>query len=347
MKKKKSKISVGVIGCGNWGFNHVRVFGEHSKCILSWCCDLNKNILKKINERYTTTKTTNSYEEILEDVGVDAVCISTPAITHFEIAKKALDKKKHVLIEKPLATNSKSATELVKRAIKNKVLLMPGHVFNFNPCIKKIQEIIKSGQVGNIFYLNSTRTGFGPIRNDVNAMWDLAPHDIYTIANLIGEWPVTVTATGSSFIRKKIEDVVFLSMKFRKNKIANVHLSWLNPSKIRRMEIVGDKKMIEFDDVSINEKVKIYNKRVIKDTNINPSFLEFQLSLRDGDIYLPKISKEEPLKIECEYFLDSINKSKIDKKLCVEAIHTISVLEAAEKSMSNFSKDERIQYRKI
>ena len=346
MKQKNSKISIGVIGCGNWGFNHVRIFDEHVKCKLTWCCDLNTDILSKVKETHPNSKRTKNYKKVLEDKLVDALCVSSPANTHFEIAKTALENGKHVLIEKPITTNSKTAKQLVEIALKNKVVLMPGHVFMFNPAVIKMKKIIESGEIGDIYYINSVRTGFGPIRYDVNVMWDLAPHDIYTITNIIGDWPISVSANGSSFLREKIEDVVFLCMKFKNGIIANIQCSWINPTKTRLISIVGSKKMIEFDDVS-NDKVKVYHKKVIKEQNVISSYENFQLLLRDGDVKIPKVSSEEPLKNEADYFLNSIFKSKMDKGLCRDGVYTISVIEAATKSIQNKSLEKKIVYPKL
>lgn len=337
------KISIGVIGCGYWGFNHVRIFGENQKCSLAWCSDLDHKILKRINERYPSSKTTDDYNKVLEDSAVDAVCISSPAKTHFEIAKRALESGKHVLIEKPLTTESDTAKKLVELALDRNLILMPGHVYMFNPSVKKLKEIISSGEVGDMYYVNATRTGFGPIRRDVNAMWDLAPHDIYTISHLLGEWPVSVTASGSSFLQSGVEDVVFASLRFKSGAIANLQLSWINPTKTRLTSFVGSKKMIEYDDVAVAEKIKIYDKTVSKEY-LHSSYADFQLSLIDGDVYIPRIPAEEPLKNECDYFLDCFARSKIDMQLCVDGVYTIAVLEAAARSLKNRSVEEKILY---
>jgi predicted dehydrogenase len=339
----KSKISVGVIGCGYWGFNHVRLFGEHQKCSLKWCSDLDRKILSKIRDAYPQSNVTTKYMDVICDDKLDAVCISSPATTHFAIAKMAIKNGQHVLLEKPITTNSNSAKELVELARDRGVVLMPGHVYMFHPAVKTLHTLIRQKSIGDIYYINSIRTGFGPIRKDVNAMWDLAPHDIYTISNLMGDWPLSISASGASFIQEGVEDVVFLSMRFKNGVIANMHLSWINPTKTRLMAIVGSKKMVEFDDVAISEKVKLYDKTVKKEF-LHPTYADFQLALVDGDIYVPRIPPEEPLKAECNYFLDSIFKSKIDKQLCKDGVFTISVLEAATKSLHNKSKHEEIEY---
>lgn len=340
------KISVGVIGCGYWGFNHVRIFGEHQKCLLAWCSDLDSKILKKINERYPSSRTTEDYRKVLKDDGVDAVCISSPAKTHFEIAKEAIESGKHVLIEKPLTTESATAKKLVELAVDRKLVLMPGHVYMFNPAVKKLKSIISSGEIGDVYYVNATRTGFGPIRKDVNAMWDLAPHDIYTISHLMGEWPVSATASGASFIQRGVEDVVFVSLRFKNGAIANMQLSWINPTKTRLTSFVGSKKMIQYDDVTVAEKIKIYNKTVSKEY-LHPTYADFQLSLIDGDVYIPSVPAEEPLKNECDYFVDCAEKSKMDVQLCIDGVHTIAVLEAASRSLANKSIEEKIVYPNI
>lgn len=340
-------INCSLIGCGYWGPNYIRAINELPDIKLKWACDLDKNKLNKISSAYPLIKFTADYKEILNDEGVKAVIIATPITTHYKLAKDCLNSGKHVLIEKEITNTSEEALELVRIAKEKNLILMVGHIFNYNPAIEKLKKYIDEKQLGDILYLYSSRTGLGPIRDDINAMWDLASHDISIFLNLLKNVPSSVIAAGASYIKNGREDVVFLNFKFPVNIIANVHVSWLDPHKIRRLIVVGSKKMAVFDDISFDQKVVLYDKGVdynpIKDADGIPTYGEFQLSLRDGDIHIPKVENKEPLKEEIKHFMECINQNKKPKTDGYNAYKIVRILEAANESLKT-KKEIKINF---
>jgi len=325
-------MNVGIIGLGYWGPNYIRVVNDSADCRLKWCCDkIEKNL--GILKGKDNTKTTTDYKEILDDKEVDAVIIATPTETHYKIAKDCLNAGKHVLVEKPLTLNSEEAKELVDLAGKKKKVLMVGHIFIFNEGIRKLKEYIDSKEIGNVLYLHFSRTGLGPIRKDVNTLWDLATHDISMLLYLVNERPLNIIARGECYLQKDIEDVVFMTIECENKVLANFHVSWLDPYKVRTVTVVGDKKMVVFDDIS-NEPIRLFDKGV--------SYLErgadygkFKTLLRDGDITSPKIKGEEPLKREFKEFISSIMENRKPLTSGLDGYNVVKAAEAAQKSLKN------------
>jgi len=338
------KIKIGVIGCGYWGPNYVRVFNQLPTSKIIWCCDLEDSKLKAITQMFPLTRITNNYMDILNDPEVIAVCVSTPASTHYEIAKKSLLLGKHVLVEKPMTLVVNNAQELCRIAEKESKILMVGHVYEYHPCIEELKDHIKNGELGDIHYLHSVRTGLGPIRKDVNTLWDLAPHDISILLYLLEKKPVWVSAIGQAYIQKGIEDVVFLNLLFPKNILASVHVSWLDPIKVRKLTVVGSRKMAIFDDVENFERFKIFDKGFSLEEPYSHSYGEFRLRLREGDIYIPKTDATEPLKIECAHFLDCIREERIPKTDGEKGREVVAILEAAQASLSNNGVPMDVEY---
>lgn len=335
------KLKVGLIGCGYWGNNYIRVLNDLSPlCELLWCCDQNKDILNKIK---LDIKKTSDYLEVLKDSEVDAVVIAVPTTLHYDVTKSALEHGKHVLVEKPITTSSSQAFELSKLADKNKRVLMVGHIFEYNSSVGKMKSLIGSGELGNIFYFYSTRTGLGPVRKDVNVIWDLATHDVSILLNLFKDIPESVIAFGESYIQKGIEDVVFINLKFKDKKIANIHVSWLDPHKIRKTTIIGSKKMVIFDDVSMEDKIIIFDKGIdyFKEKGASPNE-DYRISLRTGDKIIPKIEVIEPLKEQTRHFLDCIIENKKPLTDGLNGYNVVKILEAAQKSLKNDSKEVKI-----
>ncbi|MGH9856865.1 MAG: Gfo/Idh/MocA family protein, partial [Acidobacteriota bacterium] len=281
-------IGIGIIGYGYWGPNFARIFANNPETSLVACCDIQLERLEEIKKNHSNTKIRRDYNEILEDPDVSAVIVSTSAASHYDIIKNALLHGKHVLSEKPLTTNYKQAAELCKIADKVDRVLMVDHIYLFHPAFKKIQSLMEDKAIGDLYYIYSIRTGLGPIRNDVNVLYDLAPHDLSMILEIVGKYPHSVEANGSTYLQGNIEDVIFANMFFDGGVTAHIHVSWLDAVKTRRLTIIGSKKMIVFDDTENLERIKIYDKGV---TNIsNPdSYGEFRLLMREGDIYSPKI----------------------------------------------------------
>ncbi len=334
------KINLALIGYGYWGPNIARVLSELEDCELKYCVDLVEKNLKRVSDKYPKIITLNNYQPVLEDKEVDAVFIVTPTKTHYQIAKDCLNANKHVFIEKPIAYLVSQAKELVDIAKKNNLKLMVGHIFLFNPAVRKIKEIIEKGEIGNIRHLNFQRRNLGPIRSDVNVMWDLAPHDVSMLLYFLGNIKVSsVQAAGSAFLRPNLQDVVFMNIKFPTNIIANFLLSWLDPIKIRDITIVGDKKMIFFNDVIPTEKIKIFNKNAdILEKTQDVSYKEWKIALRSGEIDVPEIKQTEPLKEEISHFLNCIKEDKLPFTDGENGLKVVEILEAAQKSLENNSK---------
>jgi len=334
-------VKVGVVGCGYWGPNLIRNFNEIEESDLTWCCDLDSNKLKAVKNKFPFVKISRDHNEILDDESVDAIVIATPPDTHYKIAEKCLLKGKHVLVEKPIAFDVNQAQSLVETANKTNRILMVGHTFEFNPAVIKAREYINSGTIGDVYYIVSRRINLGIVRSDINAMWSIAPHDISILIFLLGVMPLTVRAWGSSFLKEGIEDVVFLNIQFPKNILAHIQVSWLDPHKIRDMVIVGSKKMIVYDDIDNEGKLKIYDKGVDKiENNLNQKshFGEFHVRLRYGDLLVPKLPNSEPLKKECEHFIECIKSNKKPLTDGENGLRVIKVLDAAYRSLKKDGK---------
>ena len=333
-----NKLNVALIGYGYWGPNIARILDESDISQLTHCSDLLSTSLKQIKQRYPQIKVTKRYKDILKNDSIAAVFIVTPTKTHFQIAMDCLMAKKHVFIEKPLTFSVEDAKQLIKIAKKNKCILAVGHLFLFNPAVKYIKKIIDDGTLGIIRYLHFQRRNLGPARKDVNVLWDLAPHDISMLLYFIKEKPLSAVAVGQSFLQRDVEDVVSATIKFENKILANFTYSWIDPIKIRDITIVGDKKMLAFNDVTISEKIKIFDKNanIIEETR-GVSFGQYQIALHSGDIYIPSVENKEPLKEELEYFLMCILKNKKPINDGINGLKVVKVIEALQKSLINQS----------
>ena len=254
-------LTVAVVGAGNWGKNLVRNFATLGDCELKYVCDLNESILDNCKRLFPTVTTTEDIQEVLNDSKVQAVVIATKASVHYDIALQCLEADKHVYVEKPLALNSEDAQELVDLAAKRDKVLMVGHLLEYHPAVLKIKELIDAGELGDVYYIYTQRVNLGVVRQDENAWWSLAPHDISVICFWMdGQEPVSVSAHGQSILQKGIEDVVFATLEFADGRSAHIHVSWLDPHKMRKMTVVGSKQMAAFDDMDAAEKVRLYDK---------------------------------------------------------------------------------------
>ncbi|MCK4909056.1 MAG: Gfo/Idh/MocA family oxidoreductase [Planctomycetes bacterium] len=328
-------MKVGLIGYGYWGPNILRNLVE-GQLVEVVCCDLDEKKLQKIQARYPAIKTTGKAEDIFNDPEIKAVFIVTPISTHFSLAKKALEKGKNVFVEKPMAASVSEASELVKLAEKNKCTLMVGHTFEFSPPVLKIKEIINKGELGDIYFMSSTRVNLGLHQKDVSVIWDLAPHDFSIIFFLLDEVPTSVQAIGRDCVKKGIPDVAFIDMKFPSGIIVHTELSWLAPSKIRNTTIVGSKKMLVYDDTQTVEKIKLFDHGV--DFKDPETFGEYQLSYRTGDIISPKLKTFEPLREELRHFIDCLKLNQAPRTDGESGLRVVKVLEAAEQSMKQQGK---------
>lgn len=323
-------VGIAVVGAGAWGKNHVRVFSEIPEVNLKYICDKDPSKLSFLKKSYPHSIMVDQIEPILKDSEINGVVIASSAISHFPLAKKALLSGKDVLIEKPMALNMEDALQLVRLARENGRILLVGHLLIYHPVIGRLKELVNSGELGEIFYIYTQRVNLGIIRQDENALWSFAPHDLSVILYLLGEKPVSVSAHGESYLQKGIEDVVFLSLRFADGKMANIHMSWLDPHKIRKITVVGSKKMVVFDDMETSEKLKIYDKGV-KNTSYE-TYGEY-LSLRFGDITIPSIKMIEPLRVEAEHFIHCITTRAQPKTGPEEGLQIIKILIAAQKSL--------------
>ncbi len=350
---KETTINVGVIGCGYWGPNLIRNFWGLPESKVKMVCDVDKERLNHMRKLYHVN-TSRDFEEIIEDRDIHAVAIATPVFSHYGLAKKSLLAGKHTFIEKPMCTTVEQGKELIDLAEKNNLVLMTGHTFIYSAPVRKIKEIVDSGEIGELIYINSQRLNLGLFQKDINVAWDLAPHDISIILYIMGKSPASVNCQGKSHINKKIEDVTNMSLNFPNGGFATILSSWLDPNKIRRMTFVGSKKMILYDDNKPIEKIRIYDKRV-EAPDYYDTFGEFSYSYHYGDMHSPYIKQEEPIKVECQHFIDCIKTGEKPESSGIEGLQVVQILEAASKSLKhngiqisidNFSDLETIIFQK-
>lgn len=326
-----ANVRIGIIGTGNWGQNHVRNFSNLRNSQLVACCDTSADKLEAMKRSYPSILLYSDYVSLVKSDLIDAVVIASSAPTHYMIAKEALLNNKHVFVEKPMALRSSDAQELTEIAAEKKLTLMVGHLLEYHPAVEKLKTLITSGEIGEIFYIYSQRINLGVIRKEENALWSFGPHDVSIILYLIDEEPCAVSAHGESFLQKNVEDVVFVTLRFKSNKIANIQLSWLDPHKVRKTTIVGSKKMVVFDDVDPSEKIKVYDKGVTFPT---VSYYE-SLQPRVGDIWIPRIQMKEPLQIESAHFIDCILTGAQPRSDGYDGLRVTRVLEAAQNSLEH------------
>ena len=307
MKSLQGEIRVGVIGCGHWGKNYLRVFSGMTGVKLTALSDLDPAKRAAFQATYPGVATFSNVDRLLESGLCDAVVVASVASTHFEVVKKALEAGVDVLSEKPLTLNTAEAEDLCSIAARQKLILMVAHTFLFNPSIIQIKKYKNEGMLGDMYYVNARRTHLGLIREDVNAVWDLAPHDVSVFLHVLGEMPTKVQAMGRQMLRAGREDVAFINLEFPSGVIASIHVSWADSNKERFMNFVGSKCRIGFDDLNLQEPVRIYYKGISVEQNVESgSFGEFKYLYRDGDILSPKIPVQEPLRVLCEEFVSSV-----------------------------------------
>jgi predicted dehydrogenase len=321
-------LVVGVIGCGYWGPNLVRNLSQLPVSKVKYCCDLEDKRLSHMKALYPQVTTTKRFQDLVDDPEVEAVAIATPVSTHFPLAKACLEGGKHVLVEKPLAGSIAEAEELNRTAEKQGLVLFAGHTFVYNAAVEKMKALVEAGELGEVFYVSSTRVNLGLFQEDINVIWDLAPHDISILNYILGREPVTVSTFARSYIRPGIEDVAFLVLQYPRGVVAHIHVSWLDPCKIRRTTLVGSKKMLVYDDTSTLEKIRVYDKGVTIQPHYD-TFGEFQLAYRFGDIVVPKINDVEPLKMECIHFIECIRRGGSPKSSGRSGLSVVKVVERA------------------
>jgi predicted dehydrogenase len=326
------RINVACVGTGYWGKNLVRNFYSLPGCALKVCCDLDAALLEKMSAQYPGIETTQDYAGVLADPSIDAVVLASPAARHFQMATMALEAGKHTYVEKPITLSAAEAARLTETAETRGLVLMVGHLMEYHPAVEMLKGLVDTGELGDIHYLYMQRLNLGIIRKDENALWSLAPHDVSIALYLLGEQPATVCAWGQSYLQENIEDVCFCNLTFPSGRMAHIHVSWLDPHKIRKMTVVGSKKMAVFDDIEATEKVRIYDKGV---NGYDYNTYADALTLRVGDITIPKVSMTEPLKSECEHFLDCIRGGLTPRSDGRDGLRVVSVLEAADRSLKS------------
>jgi len=301
-------LKIAVLGAGHWGPNLIRNFHNHQASDVVWVVDQDESRLALTRSRYPEIRVAANAGPALADPEVDAVVVATPTITHHALASAALRAGKHVLVEKPIATRVEEAEELCALAESGGRVLMVGHVFLFNAAIRRVKEYLDQGKLGQIFYISMVRTNLGPIRMDVNASWDLAAHDVAIVNYWLQELPTHAAAHGGSWLNPGIEDAVFANLWYGGGVMTQHHVSWLNPRKVRDITIVGEKGMLTFDDMNLSEPLRLYDKMVTEQRS--PGFIDtfasFRTSIREGDILIPRVPTNEPLRAECDHFLECV-----------------------------------------
>lgn len=326
--------TVAVVGCGYWGPNLVRNYSSLQDCRMKWACDRDAKRCAHMEQLYPSVKAAQSIDPILEDGETDAVVIATPVNAHFDLARKSLLAGKHVFLEKPMAQTSAQCGELIRLAAERKLTLMVGHTFIYSAPVRRIKEIVDAGDIGEVQYISCRRLNLGLFQKDINVAWDLAPHDISIILYLLGRPPVSVNCQGKAHVHKGIEDVTNMTLDFDNGGFATIHSSWLDPNKVREMIIVGGKRMILYNDNEPLEKIKIYDKRVETPPHYD-TFAEFHYSYHYGDMYAPYIKQVEPLKVECQHFLDCVRGGRRPETSGLEGLRVIQILEASQESLKN------------
>ncbi|MBC8123667.1 MAG: Gfo/Idh/MocA family oxidoreductase [Gemmatimonadaceae bacterium] len=326
-------IQIAVIGAGNWGFNHVRTFGQLAECKLVAVADLAARNLHKVHKQFPEVFTTEDYIQALDLPGLQGVVVATTAATHYAIARAALERGLHVLVEKPMTLDLTEAQKLIELAQSKGLVLMVGHILLYHPVVIRLKQYIEQGTLGKIRYIYSKRVNLGQVKKDENSLWSLAPHDISVMLHLLEQYPESVSATGQAFISQTVQDVVFFTLKFAQGELGHGHASWLDPGKMRQFTIVGSRQMAVFDDVEPVEKLRLYDKGV----DIAESYNSYgeALTLRQGDITIPAIQMSEPLRNECLHFLECIREGKRPISDGINGLEVLSVLEAAQQSLES------------
>jgi predicted dehydrogenase len=341
------RVRIGQIGLGYWGPNLLRNFLTLPTVEVTWVVDLDVNRLAEAGLNNGGFRTTQSYHDLLRASNVDAVVIATPAASHYQIAREALEADKHVLVEKPLAMTANECSKLTKLAKEQDRTLMVGHTFLYNATVRRLKTYIDAGELGDILYLYSQRLNLGRVRHDVNALWNFAPHDTSIILYLLNQQPVEVSARGFDYLQPGVPDVVFMTLVFPEGKAAHVHISWLDPQKVRLITVVGTRKMALYDDVSSDAKIVLFDRGIDRiPTSESPrdfhSFAEFQLQMRSGDVVIPAFKFSEPLRLECAHFVECIQTGRQPLTDGEHGMQVVRILEAAQRSMDAAGAPERI-----
>ncbi len=339
-KGNADPVRIAIAGVGGWGKNLARNFHQLAEADLRYVCDVDQAKLDQVARQLPGARLTLDYDAVLRDPDVEAVVVATPAPRHYALCKAALEAGKDVFVEKPFTLEIAHAEELIRLAESARRVLMVGHLLEYHPVVNRLQQMVQREELGRLHYLYTQRVNLGTVRADENALWNFAPHDISVIMFLLGAAPTDVAARGPCYLQKGVEDVVFLSMNFDGRAMAHVHVSWLDPHKIRKLTLVGDRKMAVFDDLEANEKLRVYDKgaQVSQDYN---TFAEY-VGLRFGDITMPYIKVGEPLQIECRHFLECVRTRSRPLSDGVDGLRVVRVLDAAQRSLRQNGEPVRL-----
>jgi len=340
-------VRVAVVGAGHWGPNLITNFhqvdrGEAGRSRVVWVTDTDARRLRVVRERFPDVATCDTAQRALSDPQVDAVVVATPTTTHYALARAALEAGKHVLVEKPIADSVEKAEALCELAAASGRVLMVGHVFLFNPAARFVKRCIETRELGRIYYLSMVRTNLGPIRVDVNAAWDLAAHDISLANYWLGAEPLSVSALGGSWINAGVEDAIFATLRYPDDVLVNVHASWLNPRKTRDITVVGDKRMLTFDDMAVASPVRIFDKQVREESGrvlFIDTYETFRTAIREGKVSEPEIEQSAPLRNECEHFLDCVLEGRRPESGGVEGLAVVRALDAIDRSLAQAGRE--------
>lgn len=327
-------FNIAVAGCGYWGPNLIRNFRSLPDCRVKKACDQDMERLEHMTRLYPEIEPATTFDDVANDESIEAVAIATPVASHFSLARQSLLAGKHTFIEKPMASSVAQCMELIHLAERRGLTLMVGHTFLYSAPVRKIKEIVDSGEIGDILYISARRLNLGLFQKDINVFWDLAPHDISIIVYIMNEFPSSINCHGKAHFTLGIEDVTTLILHFSNGGFATIQSSWIDPSKVREMTFVGSRKMIVYDDTAPLEKIKIYDKRVQTPPHYE-TFADFFYSYHYGDIHTPHIQQVEPLKTECRHFLDCIENKTRPLSCGVNGMQVVRILEAASRSIGD------------
>jgi predicted dehydrogenase len=330
MSEQEEPVRVGVAGLGYWGPNLARNLAAIPGCELRWLCDSSAQALAELGRAFPRARVTGELQELLEDPELDAIVLATPVPTHAELAIRVAQAGKHCFVEKPLATTAAEAQRAVDAAESAQRILMVGHLLEYHPAVDRLKDLIDSDELGSLYYLYGNRLNLGKLRADENALWSLGAHDVSVVLRLIGEEPEECLAHGASYVRDGVQDVVFCYLRFPSGIVAHLHLSWLDPHKERRLTVVGARRMATFDDMLIEGKLTIYDKGFDEDSRSWGEYIA-----RSGDVFSPRIPNSEPLRIECEHFLECIRTGATPRSDGLSGLRVVRVLETLQRSLED------------
>jgi predicted dehydrogenase len=325
---EQSTVRIGVAGLGYWGPNLVRNFAAIAGCELTWLCDASREACEKLARAHPAARATAEVQDLLDDPELDAVVLATPVPTHAELTVRVAQAGKHCFVEKPLATTAADAQRAVDAAARAGTTLMVGHLLEYHPAVHRLKELLDGAELGDLRYVYGNRLNLGKLRSDENALWSLGAHDVSVALALIGEEPEECVAHGRAYVREGVEDVVFCYLRFVSGAVAHLHLSWLDPHKERRLTVVGSKRMATFDDMQIEGKLTIYDKGFDQDARSWGEYIT-----RSGDVYSPRIANAEPLRLECEHFIECIRTGQTPRSDGHSGLRVVRVLEALQNSL--------------